>query len=499
MGSPLTGIPAAATAHPSPSAPGRRSVVLTIMCVGMFLVLLDVTVVNVALPSIGRDLKTDVVGLQWVVDGYGVAFAALLLAGGTLGDVHGHKRVVLAGLGCFGAASLGCGAALNTEMLLACRAVQGVGAALLLPGTIAVITRAYPERGEQARALGIWAGVSSLALPAGPLLGGLLVGTAGWRAVFLINIPVVAIAIVATVRSVGDSRATQARSVDVAGTGAAAVGLAAAVFCVIDAGGHGLSAVTLAAAVLALAAVTTFVLVERRASDPAFPLGLLRSAGFVGANAVAAAMNTVGIGMIFVLTLYLQTVRHRSPLLAGAELVPLFLPLAVLSPVTGRLVARFGPRPPMIAGLLLGAAGVATLLLVGTDGSYLRLLPALVGLGVGMGLLTAAVVAAAMRTVAPEHAGLASAANNTARQAAGAFGIAIFGAVTGDPAQADGFVRGMHHLALASVGLWLLAALVTIVAVPGSSCGTARGRRISGRGPTQQAAVAIQDVWSGPA
>jgi DHA2 family methylenomycin A resistance protein-like MFS transporter len=445
----------------------RRSVVLTIMCVGMFLVLLDVTVVNVALPSIGSGLQTDVTGLQWVVDGYSVALAALLLAGGRLGDVRGHKRVVLAGLGLFGMASLGCGAAVSTEMLVAFRAIQGVGAALLLPGTVAVIARAYPNRAEQARALGIWAGVSSLALPAGPLLAGLLVSTAGWRSVFLINLPVVAAAFVATVRVVSESRAEAARRLDVAGTAAAALCLAAAVFCVINAGREGVSGLTLASAVTALAAAATFVFVEHRTSDPTLPLGLLRSAGFVGANAVAAAMNTVGIGTIFVLTLYLQSVQHHSAVLAGAQLVPLFLPLAALSPVTGRLVARFGPRPLMLAGLLVGAAGAATLLFVGADSSYVRLLPALVGLGVGMGLLTAAVVAAAMRAVPAERAGLASGVNNTARQAAGAFGIAIFGAVAGTPDEPGRFVQGLHHLAVASAGLRLMAALITYVAIPG--------------------------------
>jgi MFS transporter, DHA2 family, methylenomycin A resistance protein len=446
----------------------------------MFLVLLDVTVVNVALPSISSGLHTGVAGLQWVVDGYSVALAGLLLAGGTLADVRGHKRVVLAGLGLFGVASLGCGVALSTGMLVAFRVIQGAGAALLLPGTVAVITRAYPKRAEQARALGIWAGVSSLALPAGPLLGGLLVSSAGWRTVFLINLPLVAAAFVATVRVVSDSRAAEARRLDVAGTAAAALSLAAAVFCVIDAGREGISALTIASAVTALAATAMFVFIERRASHPAFPLALLRSAGFVGANAVAAAMNTVGIGTIFVLTLYLQSIERHSPILAGAELVPLFLPLAALSPVTGRLVARWGPRPLMLAGLLVGAAGAATLLFVGIDSSYLRLLPALVGLGVGMGLLTAAVVAAAMRAVPAERAGLASAVNNTARQAAGAFGIAIFGAVTGTPDDPGGFVQGMHHLALASAGLWLVAALITSVAIPGrgpSSSGASRRAR----------------------
>ncbi len=431
------------------------------MCVGMFLVLLDVTVVNVALPHIGTGLHASLSGLQWVVDGYAVTLAALLLAGGTLGDLRGHKRVVLAGLGLFGVASLACGVAPSIGVLVGARALQGVGAALLLPGTVAVITHAYPDRREQARALGIWAGVSSLALPAGPLLGGALVSAAGWRTVFLINLPVVIAAFAGTGRWVADSRAANTRQFDLGGTATAAITLAAVVFAVINAGTSGLSAGTIAAAVVGVLSAVTFVVIERRAVDPMLPLGLLRSPAFTGANTVAAAMNFVGIGTIFLATLYLQDIQHRSPLLAGVMLVPLFAPLAVLSPITGRLTARYGPRPPMTIGLLLGAAGSASLLLLASHSSYSDLIPALLGLGLGMGFLTAAVVAAAMRAVPADRAGLASAVNNTARQAAGALGIASFGAIAGTPTTPTQFIAGLHHVAILGAVLWLLAIPVT--------------------------------------
>jgi DHA2 family methylenomycin A resistance protein-like MFS transporter len=443
-----------------------RPLVLTTMCAGMFLVLLDVTIVNVALPTIGDRLHADLAGLQWVVAGYAVALAGLLLAGGTIGDVVGHKRVVLAGLGLFGAASLGCGAAPSVEALVAARVLQGAGAAMLLPATLAVIARAYPRRAEQARALGIWAGVSSLALPAGPLLGGLLVGSAGWRAVFLINIPVVALALCATLALVEDTRGDRARHVDVLGTAAGALALAAVVLCAINAGRDGLSSLTVAAGVVAVVSAALFFAVERRSPDPALPPALLRARDFVGANAIAGAMNVVGIGMVFVLTLYLQTVQGRSAMTAGAALVPLFAPLAALSPVTGRLVARLGPRPLMLAGLVVGAAGALTLLGVQPGSGYLDLLPALIGLGVGMGLLTASVVAAAIRAVPADRSGLASGVNNAARQAAGALGIAIFGAVAGRPASHATFVSGLHDLAVASAVLWLLAAVATVLTIP---------------------------------
>lgn len=208
----------------------RRGGVLAVMCVGMFLVQLDVTVVNVALPDIRAGLGTGLAGQQWVVDAYAVVLASLLLVGGTVGDRYGHKRVVLTGMGLFGAASLACGVAPNVATLVAGRAVQGLGAALLLlPGTLAVITRTYPERAEQARAVGVWAGVSALALPAGPLLGGALVSGLGWQAVFLINLPVIVVAVPAMMRLVTESRDPSPRPLDLPGGALAAVTLGAAV------------------------------------------------------------------------------------------------------------------------------------------------------------------------------------------------------------------------------------------------------------------------------
>jgi DHA2 family methylenomycin A resistance protein-like MFS transporter len=447
----------------------RRGLLLAVMCVGMFLVLLDVTIVNVALPSIRRGLHVDPPDLPWVVDGYAVAIASLLLAGGGLGDRLGHGRTVLVGLALFGLASVGCGSAANLGFLVAARAVQGVGAALLLPGSIAVLATAYPDQAERARALGIWAAVSALSLPAGPALGGLLVVAAGWRAVFFVNLPIVAVALVAIHRLVGWTDRTNpaggehvGQGLDVAGALTAAATLAALVFAVLGAGRSGLSLPVLAAAAVALLAGAGFVAAERRAADPLLPLRLFRLPVFAGANAVALAMNLVGNGSIFVITLYLQEVQHRDPLRSGLLLLPVFVPLAVLSPVAGRLAARFGPAPPMIAGLLLGAAGAASLVLVTPTSSYLRLLPALVGLGVGMGLLTAPLVAAAISALRTERSGLASGVNNTARQAGTAAGVAIFGAVVGSTEHAGRFVAGLHWAGLAGAVLWLGAAALTI-------------------------------------
>jgi DHA2 family methylenomycin A resistance protein-like MFS transporter len=381
---------------------------LAVLCVGIFLVQLDVTVVNVALPALRLDLHTSLAGQQWVVTAYMIALAGLLLVCGAAGDRIGHRKVVLTGLSVFGLASLGCGVAPTIETLVAARAVQGIGAALLLPGTLAVITDLYAERAARARAVGIWAGAGALALPSGPILGGLLVNAFGWRAVFLINLPLITVAVPLAIR----------------------------------------------------------LLPTRPPSGPSIRSRLALNRAFVGSNVIAGLMNLVGLGTILVMTLYLQERLGHSALRAGLELLPLFVPLAVLGPVTGRITARVGPRLPMTAGLLLGAAGSAGLFLVQPAGAYAAVVPVELGLGLGMGLLTAAVVSAAIASLPPDRAGFASGVNNTARQAVGAVGIALYGGVVGSPATGPGFVHGLHQLAWIGAGLWLFAALLTWLTIP---------------------------------
>jgi MFS transporter, DHA2 family, methylenomycin A resistance protein len=436
----------------------RRTLTLVVMCVGMFLVLLDVTIVNVALPRLRDDLGASVGSLQWIVDGYAVALASLMLPCGDLGDRHGHKRVVLAGLAAFGAGSLAAGLAPGAGLLVAGRVVQGVGAALLLPGTLAVVSRAYPDAAERARAIGIWAAISSLALPAGVIAGGALVDGPGWRWAFLVNLPLVAVALPVTARVVRESREPAARAPDVPGAVLTAALLAAVIFAII--------AGSLAAGVAAAALLAALVAVERRRSDPMLPATLFRRPAFAAANTVAAAMNLGTLGTLFVLTLFLQDVQGRSALGAGVAILPAFGLLAVVAPLTGRLVGRIGPRGPMVAGLLVSAAGLA---LLADD----ALLVASMLWGLGLGLLTPAVVAAAMGAVQADRAGLAAAVNNTARQAGGAIGIAASGAVAGSPARA-GFVHSFHGVALGAAALYVAAAALAWAAVPGRERASAR-------------------------
>ena len=441
--------------------PKRSGLVLLVMCAGMFLILLDVTVVNVAIPAITAGLRTTTAGVQWVVDGYTVALASLLLAGGTLGDRFGLRRIVLAGLAVFGAASAGCALAATPGALIASRVVQGIGAALLLPGSVAAIADAYPGRAEQARALGLWAAASALALPTGPLLGGLIVSTLGWRAVFWINPPVVAACLIGVLTLVRPSpRVRSVRGFDLGGLALATIALASAVYAVIAAGDSAGSAAS-AAAVAAAASGAGFIAVERRAAAPLVPLPVFANPEFRVANTAALIMNLTANGTLFLLTRYLQSVRGHSALTAGLLLLPLFAPMAVLSPLVGRLVARRGPRPAMIAGATLTAAGMLGLLAVTPTAPYARVLPALAVIGLGIGTFTAPVVAAAIRAVPPDRSGLASGVNNTARQAGTALGVAVFGAVADSPADPRHFVAALHVLGAASALLWLLVIVMT--------------------------------------
>jgi DHA2 family methylenomycin A resistance protein-like MFS transporter len=436
--------------------PERRTLTLVVMCVGMFLVLLDVTIVNVALPRLRADLGAGVRSLQWIVDGYAVALASLMLPCGDLGDRHGHKRVVLAGLAAFGAGSLAAGLAPGPALLVAGRVVQGIGAAFLLPGTLAVVSRAYPDAAERARAIGIWAAISSLALPAGVIAGGALVDGPGWRWAFLVNLPVIAIALPVTARVVQESREPAARALDLPGAALAVALLATLTFAII--------AGAPAAGVAAAALLAALVVVERRSPEPMLPAAPFRRPAFAAANLVAAAMNLGTLGTLFVLTLFLQDVQERSAFGAGVAILPAFGLLAVVAPLSGRLVGRIGPRGPMVAGLVVAAGGLALL-------AAEALLAASVLWGLGLGLLTPAVVAAAMGAVEPDRAGLAAAVNNTARQAGGAIGIAASGAIAGSPARAA-FVDGFHAVALGAAGLYLAAAALAWAALasPARAC-----------------------------
>jgi MFS transporter, DHA2 family, methylenomycin A resistance protein len=344
--------------------------------------------------------------------------------------------------------------------------VQGAGAALLLPGTMAVIADAYPQRAEQARALGIWAAVSSLGLPAGPILSGILVSTIGWRWIFLLNVPIVVVALVATTRLIPRRSGRESESLDLAGLISATLVPASAVFAVTSVE-RGVGAQTYCALCVLAVSTALFIRVERRARRPLLPLRLFRRRAFVGANVTALLMNLCFNGTLFVITLSLQTAHGQSALRAGLSLVPVAIPMVLLPPVTGRLIAGFGPRLPMVLGIVPAVGAALWMLRIGPSSGYATLLPVLVLLGVGGGLLTTAVVAAAVRSLPPELSGLASGVNNTCRQTGTATGVALFGAITGSPVhgRVEPFFLGWHHLAWVTAGLWIVALAATVLGV----------------------------------
>ncbi|ACU71426.1 major facilitator superfamily MFS_1 [Catenulispora acidiphila DSM 44928] len=455
----------------------RTSRALTLgLCGGYFLVLLDVTIVNVALPQIGTGLHAGASGLAWVVDAYTVPLAALLLACGAIGDLLGHRRVVVAGFAGFGAASVVCALAPGLGWLIAGRAAQGVCAALMLPGTLALLADTAPDEAARARAVGLWAAVGGAALPAGPLVGGLLVETGQWRAVFWVNVPVIVVALAAVLWGSQRSRRSQGsynlasdageasaeRGVpwsDVPWAGAAAlvVMLACAVTAVVQVRDEaGLSAVMLAMTVVAAVAFRFF---ERRSARPLLQVEAAARRPLAAACAVAGLMNFCVLGSLFLMTQVLQDTDGLSPLRAGALLLPGMLPLPLLGTTAGRLTTRFGPWRTSTVGLFLAAAGFVGIA-TGIDGpDLLRLLPALAVWGTGLSILTPAIVAAALRTL-PAAPGIASGASNTARQTGAALGVAVFSALAGT-ATANGFVRHAAWLLTASAVAFVAVALIS--------------------------------------
>ncbi|MEO3869226.1 MFS transporter [Nonomuraea sp. B12E4] len=442
----------------------RKPATFAVMCTGMFVVLLDVTIVNVALPSIGRGTGvTHVADLQWVIGAYQLTLAGLLLFGGALAERYGHRRILTTGFVIFGLASVACALAPGLWTLVAARAVQGTGAALLLPATLAVVIRLYTRREEHARAVCAWAVVTSLSLPAGPVLGGLLVELLGWPWIFWINVPVVVLVVAGTAYLVVES-APEPRPLDVTGAVLGTAALALVAFTVIETGRLGAwPPVFLLPAALALAAGIAFVLTERHRAHPVLPVSLLSRRPIAVSTIVAAGMNFGINGVIILFSIFLQVVGGHTPIESGLALLPLFVPLVLLPAHAARTAARRGPEPVMLAGLVLLVAGFAPLLALRADSGYGALVVGMTLIGAGAGLLTPAIVALAMTAAPPAGEGLTSALNTSARQAGGVLGVAALGAIAGDPARPAAFVSGVHDAAIVAGAVYLGAALLTLV------------------------------------
>jgi EmrB/QacA subfamily drug resistance transporter len=421
--------------------------VLAAAIVGSSMAFIDGTVVNVALPAIQADLKATAFQAQWVVESYALLLAALLLVGGALGDHFGRRRIFAIGVGVFALSSVGCALAGTVHQLIAARAVQGVGGALLVPGSLALISASFPEK-ERGKAIGTWSGFSGITAAVGPVLGGFLVDHFSWTWAFLINIPMALLVLWIVWRHVPESRGASARGgLDLWGALLATAGLGGIVYAFIEAPTQGwASPAVIAALVIGVAGSLGFVAAERRVRAPMLPLALLRIGNFSGANLLTLLLYAALGGGLYFFPLNLIQVQGYSATVAGAALLPFVLILFALSRWAGQLVDRFGPRLPLVVGPSIAAAGFALFAVPGVGASYWSgFLPAVVVLGLGMAVTIAPLTTTVMNAVGPEQAGVASGVNNAVSRAAAVLAIAVFGAIMAwafDTALAE-HLRGM--------------------------------------------------------
>jgi DHA2 family methylenomycin A resistance protein-like MFS transporter len=429
---------------------------------GYFMVIMDATIVNVSLPNLERGLHTGLAGLQWVVDGYTLVFASVLLSAGALGDRLGAKRVFLAGLGLFVVTSVACGLAWSVWALVAARLVQGLAAALVVPASLALIRAAHPDRAARARAIGAWGVSGGIAAASGPVLGGLLTGAFGWRAVFFVNAPVGVAAVVLTARAVPSPEGRPDRALDLAAQVAAIVGLAALAYGLIEAGQAGFSSARVIGPLsLFAAAALAFALLERAVADPMLPPSLARIPTFAFANGVGVLMNIGFYGLLFVTSLSFQEQRGYPAALAGLAILPLPGLAAIASYLGGRVTGRAGSRPPMALGMAIAAASSLALGVVADARTpYALLAPALAGVGFGTALAMPAAVAAVVESAPGDRSGLASGVLNASRQAGSVIGVALLGSLVADGTAFGGGVRAsLVAAAVAFAGAGALALL----------------------------------------
>ncbi len=413
------------------TARGRWVVAATVLGSGM--AALDATVVGIALPAIGRDFHAGVTSVQWVVDAYTLTLAGLLLLGGTLGDSFGRRRVFAIGVIWFALASLLCGLAPNAGTLIAARALQGVGGALLTPGSLAILQASFaPE--DRSAAIGAWSGLGGVATAIGPFLGGWLIGAVSWRLVFFINLPIAVLVLAITVRHVPESMSPGPRpKLDVKGAAFVSLGLAGLTYGLIAASSDGWGSVSvLLSLILGVALLGLFILAEAREAQPMLPLGVFRSRQFSAANAVTFVVYAALGGLLFLVPTVLIVAKGYSPIEAGTSLLPVTFLMLVLSSRSGALASRIGPRLQMTVGPLVIAASLLLFTRIADHGGYvIAVLPAVVVFGLGVAINVAPLTATAMSSAPAEHAGIASAVNNDVARAAGLIAVAVLPAIAG--------------------------------------------------------------------
>lgn len=466
--------------HPAapPHAPGaRRWLALAALCAAFFMVILDVAIVNVALPTIQVDLDFSQQNLQWVVSAYALAFGGLLLLGGRAADLLGRRRVFLAGIAVFAAASLLAGLAPSDVALIAGRALQGVGAAMMTPAALSILMTTFPEGRERNAALGIWGATGASGGTVGVLLGGILTDTIGWEWIFYLNVPIAAVVIGATPFLLGESRGQVAgRRFDLAGALTVTAGIATLVYALVEAEEAGwASAQTLGLAAVAAALLAAFVAVERRSPAPLMPFAIFRIRAVTGANAAGLALGAAMFGMIFVLTLYMQQVLRYSPIETGLAWLAMALTALIASVAASALVTRTGARLPLSAGLVAAAGALVLLSRIPPDGAYARhLLPGLLVFGLGLGTAFVAMSIGALEGVSDRDSGLASGLINTTQQVGGALGVAVLSTLAvarSEGLSADGtplpsaLTEGFQIALMAGAGFALAGALAALLLI----------------------------------
>jgi EmrB/QacA subfamily drug resistance transporter len=446
------------------TATARWVIIATVL--GSGIAFLDGTVVNVALPAIARNLHAGVAGLQWTVDSYLITLTALMLLGGSLGDIYGRRRAFVAGLAGFGVASALCALAPTIGVLIAARAVQGIAGAMLVPSSLSIISATFhPD--DRARAVGAWSGLAGVSTAVGPFVGGWLVDTGSWRLVFLINVPLAAAAIAIALRHVPETREeTMERHVDIPGALTATVGLAATCYAIIE-GARAFGPTQLAAAVVGVVSLVAFVGIERRQRQPMMPLYLFRSRQFTGANLTTLAVYTGLGGSFFLVVLELQIALGYSALAAGLSLIPVTLMMLALSARFGALAQKTGPRLPMTVGPLVVAVGLIWFSGIHPGSRYLTgVLPAALVFGLGLAMTVAPLTAAVLASVDDAHVGVGSAINNAVARLAGLLSVAVLPALvslqTSPPAA---LTRGFHQAMLIAAGLAAAGGLIAFATI----------------------------------
>jgi EmrB/QacA subfamily drug resistance transporter len=456
------------------AAENRKWWTLGAVAFGLFMIMLDNTIVNVALPSIQRDLGIGITELEWVFNGYALTFGVLMLTGGKLSDLLGRRLIFVVGLVVFTGASLACGLATNADMLIGARVVQGVGSALMNPATLSIITATFPPR-QRGMAIGIWAGVAAMALAIGPLVGGLITQHISWNWIFFINVPVGVLAIIVTRLVVAESRDTSAvQRLDLPGLLASGVGLFALTYALIEANTYGwTSGRILGLFALAAVGLIVFVFLEMRQRVPMLDLTLFRNATFAGANAVMLLVGLAMFGVFFYNSLFIQNVMGYSAVQTGATFLPMTMLIILIAPIAGKYSDRVGSRWLMGVGMVLLSVSLFTFSRLDASSVFWNLLPGLIVGGFGMALVMTPTTAAAMGSVPVDKAGVGSAVLNSMRQVGGSLGIAVMGAIVasqvhalpGTPEAEEGFIRGFQHALVVASLIALAGAFLAVATV----------------------------------